>query len=143
MTRIMVFGTFDIIHPGHEDFFEQARRLARPEQGRGAAEPYLIVSVARDSAAARTRGVAPRHHESERLAVIAAHSLVDKAVLGDEIGYVEHIKRENPDVIALGYDQKGEYVENLEKDLRAAGLSPKIVCLKPHRPELYKTSKLA
>ena len=38
MTRIMVFGTFDMIHAGHEDLFRQARALAK--------EPYLIVSVA-------------------------------------------------------------------------------------------------
>jgi FAD synthetase len=135
MTRVMVFGTFDIIHPGHEDFFKQARALG--------SEPYLIVSVARDSAAARMRGVAPRHTETERLSAVSAHPLVDKALIGDEVGYTTHIVAEKPDVIALGYDQKGEYVEHLEHDLRQAGLSPVIVRLKPYKPELYKTSKLA
>ena len=150
MTRIMVFGTFDIIHPGHEDFFAQARALAHstdsmnsPQASSGQAnEPYLIVSVARDSAAARTRGGAPRHHEAERLAAIAAHPLVDRAVMGDELGYIEHIVSEKPDVIALGYDQKGEYVENLARDLSKTNLRVKLVRLKAFKPELYKTSKL-
>ena len=137
----MVFGTFDMIHPGHENFFEQAKAL-REVEGR-VSKPYLIVSVARDSAATRARGFAPRRNESERLAALAAHPLVDRAVLGDEIGYIEHIKNENPGIIALGYDQSGVYVDTLEADLAAAGLSPKIVRLKPFRPELYKTSKLA
>ncbi len=131
----MVFGTFDMIHLGHEDFFKQARALGP--------DPLLIVSIARDSAAARTRGTSPRHHESERLAMIAAHPLVDKAVIGDELGYIKHIVDEAPDIIALGYDQAGEYVDHLEDDLRTAGLSTKVVRLKPHRPEVYKTSKLA
>ncbi len=134
MTRIMVFGTFDVVHKGHENFFEQARALAK--------EPYLIVSVARDHVAARIKGSLPRHHESERLAIIAAHPLVDKAVLGDEVGYVRHIADEKPDVIALGYDQHGEYVDYLERDLSRVGLAVKIVRLKPHRPDLYKTSRL-
>lgn len=134
MIRIMAFGTFDIIHPGHEDYFRQARALAE--------DPYLIVSVARDSAAARARNMAPRHNETRRLAAVAAHPLVNKAILGQKKGYVEHIARERPDIIALGYDQRGEYVENLEKDLRAAELSVQIVRLKPFQPELYKTSKL-
>ena len=53
MNRIMVFGTFDIIHAGHEDLFRQARALAE--------DPHLIVSVARDSAAARHRALASGH----------------------------------------------------------------------------------
>ena len=134
MTKIMVFGTFDMVHAGHEDFFRQALGLGE--------DPYLIVSVARDRAAEQHRGVFPRHSENERLAAIAAHPLINRAILGDEDGYIEHIKDESPDIIALGYDQGGEYVENLERDLRAAGLTTKIVRLAPFKPETYKTSKL-
>ena len=134
MTRIMVFGTFDMIHGGHEDFFRQARALG--------AEPYLIVSLARDTAASRVKGTAPQREENERLTTIAAHPLVDKAVLGDKTGYIAHIHANEPDIIALGYDQRGEYVENLEQDLQKAGLNVKVVRLKPHKPELYKTSRL-
>lgn len=134
MTRIMVFGTFDIVHAGHENFFSQARMLSKGS--------YLIVSVARDSVASRIKGFSPRHHESERLAAVAAHSLVDRAVLGDEVGYIHHILEEKPDIIALGYDQHGEYVNSLEKDLRNAGLKTKIVRLAAHKPDVYKTSKL-
>lgn len=130
----MVFGTFDGIHPGHEDFFRQARALAD--------DAHLIVSVARDAAAARAKGAPPRRHERMRLAAVAAHPLADKAVLGDEDGYIAHILEEKPDTIALGYDQHGEYVDNLERDLAAAGLRTKVVRLKPFRPELYKSSKL-
>jgi cytidyltransferase-like protein len=134
MARIMVFGTFDMIHQGHENFFRQARALGE--------EPHLIVSVARDSAAARHRGFSPRHHESERLAQVAAHELVDEAVLGDEIGYTAHILAAKPDIIALGYDQAGEYVDNLERDLTNAGWAGKVVRLQAFEPETYKTSKL-
>ena len=135
MIRIMVFGTFDMIHEGHEDFFRQARSLA--------SEPYLIVSVARDVSAARVKGFPPRRAENERLTAIAVHPLVDQAMFGDEIGYLEHIAEAKPDVIALGYDQDGEYVNNLEKDLREANLAITVARLKSYLPELYKTSKLA
>ena len=137
----MVFGTFDMVHPGHEDFFEQARKLAHHEHGRGA-EPYLIVSIARDAVASRIKGFSPRHHEAERLANVAAHPLVDKAVLGEELGYARHIAEEKPDIIALGYDQNGEYVDHLEEDLKKAGIKARIVRLAAHRPDVYKTSKL-
>jgi glycerol-3-phosphate cytidylyltransferase len=135
MTRIMIFGTFDMIHAGHEDLFRQARALAQ--------DPVLIVSVARDSVARQQKGTTPRHDEAARLADIAAHPLVDEAVLGDEIGYMDHIVAARPDIIGLGYDQSGEYVEHLARDLKAAGLNVKIVRLKAFMPETYKTSKLA
>ena len=135
MKRIMVFGTFDIIHQGHEDFFRQARALA--------SDPYLIVSVARDSATRRIKGQKPRHAEKDRLAQVAAHSLVDDALLGDEEDFMKHIVAKSPDIIALGYDQEGEYVEKLEEKLLEAHFAPKIVRLKAFRPEIFKTSRLS
>ena len=134
MTRIMVFGTFDMIHAGHEDLFRQARRLAK--------EPHLIVSVARGTVAERIKGFRPRHSEEERRNMVAAHALVNEAVLGDGDGYIGHIRKAMPDIIALGYDQKGEYVEGLEKDLREAGMGTRVVRLSAFKPEVYKTSKL-
>jgi len=134
MTRIMVFGTFDMVHPGHEDLFRQARALAP--------EPHLIVSVARDSAVVRAKGNMPRNTQEMRLALAQKHPLVDEAVLGDEKGYIEHIIRAKPDIIALGYDQEGEYVEHLAVDLAAAGFFAPIVRLQPFHPEIYKTSRL-
>jgi FAD synthetase len=132
--KIMVFGTFDMVHAGHEDFFKQARELAE--------EPFLIVSAARDSAAEKHRGFLPQNSEEARRAALEQHALVDRAVLGDEEGYIAHIVRENPDIIALGYDQEGIYVEKLEADLKSVGLATRVVRLKPFKPETFKTSKL-
>lgn len=134
MTRIMVFGTFDMIHPGHEDLFRQARALAP--------DPYLIVSVGRDRNVTRIKGARPRQGEAARCAALAAHPLVDEVVLGDEDDYMPHIVAAHPDIIALGYDQGGEYVDDLEHNVRAAGLNTRIVRLEPYEPEKYKTSKL-
>lgn len=139
--RIMVFGTFDMIHEGHEDLFRQARAL-RLRSGQAQDKPHLIVSVARDSAAKRVKGREPHNMERARLAAVAAHELVDEAVLGDEEGYVRHIVAARPDIIALGYDQEGEYVEGLERDLTSVGLSTKVVRLKAYHPDVHKTSKL-
>lgn len=134
MTRIMVFGTFGMVHEGHRDFFRQARALA--------ADPVLIVSVARDSAVKRVKGAAPRRGEIERLALVQRQELVDEAVLGDESGYMDHIRAAAPEIIALGYDQRGEYVDRLERDLSEARLDVRIVRLQPFKPEIFKTSKL-
>lgn len=136
VTRIMVFGTFDMVHAGHAHFFKQARALAL--------KPYLIVSIARDKNVTRIKGERPRKGEADRMRLVKRNKLVDEVVLGQEDGYIEHILETNPDIIALGYDQKGEYVSRLERDLhnaRAAHI--RVVRLQPHQPEVYKTSKLA
>ena len=135
MTRVMVFGTFDMLHEGHLDFFRQARSLA--------ADTHLTVSIARDSAVARIKGNVPRNPEEARRKTVAACALVDEVMWGDEVGDMAHIERVRPDIIALGYDQGGEYVAALETDMAAAGLSTKIVRLDAYMPEVYKTSKLA
>ena len=134
MTRIMVFGTFDMIHPGHEDMFLQARALAE--------DPYLIVSIARDTSVERIKGAKPRHSEDERRLKVQCHKYVDEVVLGDMEGYMGHILAARPDLIALGYDQEGEYVDNLEKDLAQAGYTGRVLRLQAFKPEKYKTSKL-
>ena len=132
---VMVFGTFDMIHEGHENLFQQALALAP--------HTSLIVSIARDSAVVRIKKKSPRHNESIRHNNITNHPQVHKALLGDEDGYMDHIVAAHPDVIALGYDQEGEYVAELERDLAARGLETRVVRLEAFHPHIYKTSKLS
>ncbi len=133
VTRVMVFGTFDMVHKGHLDFFRQARFLVK--------NPYLIVSIARDVNVERIKKIAPQNHEDERLQVVAKVPRVNKVVLGGIDTYLPHIIAEQPDIIALGYDQIA-YVQHLQEELNNAGLQTKLVRLKPFKPHLYKTSFL-
>ncbi len=130
-TRIMVFGTFDVLHKGHLNFFKQARRLAK--------NPYLIVSIARSRNVLRIKGKKPFNDETKRLKIIKKCPLVDKAVLGGVKNHLPHILQTKPKIIALGYDQKA-YVANLKQALDKRGLAVKIIRLKAYKPNLYKTS---
>lgn len=128
---VLVFGAFDIIHPGHLDFFKQAR-------GYG---DKLIVVIARDRTILRVKKQKPQHPEKERLKKLRKLSLVDQAVLGYLQDYYRIITKINPDVICLGYDQRHS-IKGLRKKLKTLNLSPKIVRLKPFHPEKYKSSWL-
>ncbi len=132
-TRIMVFGTFDVVHPGHEHFFMQARELAK--------NPYLIVSIARDSNVKRIKGESPLHDELKRLKAVAENGLVDKAVLGAIDDHIPHIVEERPQIIGLGYDQR-EYIRGLKTALAEQGIVVRLVRLEAHQPEKYKSSKI-
>jgi len=128
MKRVMCTGTFDILHPGHTDYFKQAKKHG----------DYLIVVVARDSSA-RAEGKTLALGEQERLARVKKEPLVDKAMLGNEGDKLAIIEQEKPDVICLGYDQRIDEKE-LQKALALRGLKPLIVRAKPHQPEKYKSS---
>lgn len=135
--KIMVFGTFDGLHKGHLDFFRQARKLSK--------KSFLIVSIARDKNVKRIKGKYPTLSEKKRMALVKNCFLVDKVVLSGIKDHIPHIIRENPDVIALGYDQKA-YVKNLKKDLKNKDKKNnklvKIVRLKPYKEKIYKNHLL-
>ena len=123
-------GTFDLLHPGHLDYFRQAK-----EHG-----DYLIVVVARDSSAVQ-EGKKLRFGEKERHARVAGQAIVDKALLGNEGDRLRIVEQEKPDVICLGYDQKVDE-EKLKEALKKRELMPKIVRAKAYFPEKYKSSLL-
>jgi len=132
-TRIMVFGTFDGVHKGHQNFFKQARILA--------SKPFLIVSIARDKNVFKIKNKFPNLNEKERVLLVKKFKLVDKVVLSGVGKHIPHIIKEHPDIIALGYDQNN-YVKNLKKDLKNEGLNVKVVRLKPYKKHIYKNHLL-
>jgi len=132
-TKIMIFGTFDGLHPGHLNFFKQAKNLAK--------NSLLIVSIARDLNVFKIKGAYPRLNEKKRLNLVKENEIVDKVVLSGKSAHLPHIRKESPDIIALGYDQKA-YVKNLKNELKQIGLNVKIVRLRPYKEHIYKNSLL-
>ena len=130
MKRVITFGSFDILHPGHIYFFKQAKKYG----------DYLFVVVARDKTIEKIKGRKPLYDETKRREAVQKIRIVNKAVLGDLEDPYKIIERVHPDVICLGYDQES-FVDNLEAELKKRHLHPKIVKLKPYRPEQYKSSK--
>ncbi|MDP2933509.1 MAG: adenylyltransferase/cytidyltransferase family protein, partial [bacterium] len=120
--KVMVFGTFDVLHPGHLHFLAQARALG----------DFLVVSVSRDSNAAKFKKHKPVFTEKERLELIQNLHLVDKVVLGSGKNYLEHILTQKPDIIALGYDQT-VYTRELSRDVKSGKIKAKVVRLKSYR----------
>ncbi|TYT61819.1 adenylyltransferase/cytidyltransferase family protein [Natrialba swarupiae] len=94
MTRTVIAqGTFDIIHPGHVHYLEEAAEMGD--------RLYVIVS--------RTTNVdhkeAPICPATQRRDVVAALEAVDEALLGHQEDIFAPIEEIDPDVIALGHDQ--------------------------------------
>ena len=126
MKKVLIFGTFDGLHPGHLNFFEQAKKYG----------DYLIAVIARDKTVKKIKNRFPSRNEVERLGTLQRCQLINEARLGYEAHPYGSIEEINPDVICLGYDQK-TFTENLPKELEKMSLSTKIYKMKPFQPEKY------
>lgn len=127
MKKVMVFGTFDILHQGHLDYFKQAKKYGTE----------VVAVVARNVNVFRMKGRYPKNDEKVRLANILASGAVDQVRLGYLDDPFKIIHEEEPNVIALGYDQN-----SYEKGLTKEFPNIEIVRLKAFKPEIYKSSKL-
>lgn len=129
--RVLVFGTFDVLHEGHRDFFRQARALG----------DELHVVVARDATVQQVKGRVPQQDEQTRLQAVRVAPGVTEAHLGRTGNKYAIIEDIAPDVIALGYDQT-HFSDKLPEELAKRGIRATITRLKPYHPERYKSSLL-
>ena len=94
---VVVFtnGVFDLLHPGHARYLEQARALG----------DALIVAVNSDRSVRANKGPErPINPERERAEVLLALRPVDAVVIFDEDTPAEIIGRIQPDVLVKGAD---------------------------------------
>ncbi len=132
MKKILIFGTFDILHPGHVFFINKARNYGNE----------IIASVARDNFVKKIKKKLPINSEESRLKLLLDKKLVDYAYLSDEkTGTYSIIKKTRPDIICIGYDQTGLY-NNLLLWLKKNNLNIKVIIVESFSPEKYKSSKL-
>lgn len=128
--KVMVFGTFAVLHPGHVYFFREAKK-------RG---DYLIAVIARDATVKRIKGFLPKLDERARQEIVGAIKFVNEAVLGDKFDWYKVIVKYKPEIICLGYDQVAP--KNFHEELRKRGVVAKIFRLKSYKPKKYKSSKI-
>ncbi len=134
LKTVIVSGTFDGVHEGHKNYFQQARTYGH----------RLVCIIGRASVVKRIKGAYPKNNAKERIALVKACPEIDQVYLGidgsdDEVfDFVASLK---PDVIALGYDQTA-YTENLEKEMKKRGVDVEVKTMQPFHPETYKNSKI-
>jgi rfaE bifunctional protein nucleotidyltransferase chain/domain len=95
--RLVVFtnGVFDILHPGHLRYLQQARALG----------DALIIGLNGDASVRRNKGPErPINPEDERAEILEALECVDAVVLFDEDTPAEIIRAVGPDILVKGAD---------------------------------------
>jgi FAD synthetase len=125
MVRVLATGTFEILHPGHLLFLEEAKKLG----------DELFVIVGRD-VNVKKRKRTPIIPEEQRLRMVSALKMVDKAMLGSEKDIYEPLYSIKPDIVAIGYDQDFDE-EKLERELRERGFHSKVIRIKKHNSNAF------
>ncbi len=114
--KVLAGGCFNKIHPGHIYFLNKAKALG-----------YLVVVLTHDKNNKKSYAVPAK----ERKKQITALKIADDVVIGHPTNYMKTVKKINPDIIALGYDQE------MPKDIKTEA---KIVRIRKFRD--YSTRKL-
>ena len=132
-TRVLAFGTFDLLHEGHKSFLAQAAEWGTE----------LFVVVARDATVQQVKGKKPVFPEKKRLNSVSELPFVSHCQLGNDYSTEKYkcVLKIKPDVIALGYDQKPSKTKLLE-ELKTIGWRGEIVRLHSQNPMVFKTTKL-
>ena len=132
MKTVLVFGTFDNLHPGHRWFLKKAALYGS----------RLVAVVSRDAFVQDTKGYPPAQNETTRITKLKASGLVDMAVLADKTirtyGVIREIK---PDVICLGHDQLLLLNDLRLRLVKSNENSPTLYVLPPWKRRKFSSTK--
>ncbi len=97
MAKVLVFGTFDGIHPGHIFFLTEAKKFGD-----------LYVSVASNESVAQRKKHDPKQDLPGRMQGVTDTGIAKEVLPGDKtLNEWGAIKIVSPDIIAVGFDQFG------------------------------------
>ncbi|MBO7050226.1 MAG: adenylyltransferase/cytidyltransferase family protein [Bacteroidaceae bacterium] len=104
MKRVFTSGSFDLFHIGHLNILEKSAALG----------DELIVGVSTDELIEEYKGMKPIIPYEQRARIVASIKCVTKVVKQTKLTEVAQLQRENIDIVTIGDDWKGKYLEGLE-----------------------------
>lgn len=100
MTKVITYGTYDLLHYGHVRLLERAKALG----------DYLIVGVTSDDFDKARGKINVKQSLLERIAAVKATGLADEIVVEEYEGQkIDDIKRYNVDIFTVGSDWAGKF----------------------------------
>jgi D-beta-D-heptose 7-phosphate kinase/D-beta-D-heptose 1-phosphate adenosyltransferase len=100
---VVVFtnGVFDLLHPGHVRYLQQARALG----------DALVLGLNSDGSVRRNKGTErPITPEAERAEIVAALSCIDVVVVFDEDTPADIVQACHPDILVKGADWPADQI---------------------------------
>jgi len=121
---VLAGGVFDIIHPGHINTLNAARKLGN----------FLVVVIATDKTAIKMKKREPLHSAELRQELVSSLTMVDLCIIGDEDDIFKTVDLVKPQIIALGYDQTHQE-KFITEGCKKINLDVTVARLESPRPE--------
>lgn len=100
MTKVITYGTYDLLHQGHINLLRRAKELG----------DYLIVGVTSDSFDKGRGKLNVRNNVLERVEAVRATGYADEIIIEDYVGQkIDDIQKYNIDIFAIGSDWEGKF----------------------------------
>lgn len=100
MTKVITYGTYDLLHQGHINLLRRAKELG----------DYLIVGVTSDSFDRGRGKLNVRNNVLERVEAVKATGYADEVIIEDYVGQkIDDIQKYNVDIFAIGSDWDGKF----------------------------------
>lgn len=100
MTKVITYGTYDLLHQGHINLLRRAKELG----------DYLIVGVTSDSFDRGRGKLNVRNNVLERVEAVKATGYADEVIIEDYLGQkIDDIQKYDVDIFAIGSDWKGKF----------------------------------
>ena len=126
---VLAGGVFDIIHPGHINTLNAAKKLG----------DFLVVVIATDKTAVKMKKREPLHSAQLRQELVSSLTMVDLCIVGDEEDIFKTVDLVKPQIIALGYDQTHQE-EFIREGCKIINLDVSVARLESPRPETSSSS---
>ncbi|CAK7079587.1 adenylyltransferase/cytidyltransferase family protein [Bacteroides rodentium] len=102
--RVFTSGSFDLFHIGHLNILEKSAALG----------DELIVGVSTDELIEKYKGMKPIIPFEQRFRIVSSIKCVTKVVKQVKLTEIAQLQREQIDIVTIGDDWKGKYLEGLE-----------------------------
>lgn len=100
MTKVITYGTYDLLHQGHLNLLRRAKELG----------DYLIVGVTSDSFDRGRGKLNVRNNVLERVEAVKATGYADEVIIEDYLGQkIDDIQKYDVDIFAIGSDWEGKF----------------------------------
>ena len=100
MTKVISYGTYDLLHQGHINLLRRAKELG----------DYLIVGVTSDSFDRGRGKLNVRNNVLERVEAVKATGYADEVIIEDYLGQkIDDIQKYDVDIFAIGSDWVGKF----------------------------------
>ncbi|MBI4090869.1 MAG: tRNA pseudouridine(55) synthase TruB [Candidatus Komeilibacteria bacterium] len=126
--KVLIFGTFDILHPGHISLIKKAKEYG---------EVHVVVAL--DETVAAIKGRVPLHSVHQRKRSLEQYGVIPH--VGDMYDRLRVFREVNPQTVVLGHDQF-VFVDQLNSYIQEHKITTQIIVHTAFHPELFTSSKI-